>query len=353
MSRRLSRFAITGVLSLTVLAASGFGISHGTGLARGLSAPRARTHSRALTNVNFILNWIPNVEFAGLWVAQKFGWWKAAGINMTYKPYSLSVHPETDVPAQGGTTFGFQSGAAIAIARSQGVPIKAVYTDTQRSVFGLTVLAKSKIYNIHQLRGKRIGYQPHELYVPSTMLAYAGLKPTDWTPVVVGYTTDQLTAGQVDAYLTFLNNEPITLKLHGVPTRSFAAASYGFHAYDDVLFTTDTLINTDPSLVRRVVGVVARGFAWAHTHHLKATNITINGPFRQPAGAKQRFNRRQQLLEIKAFDRFSRDSYGRFSGRMNNATWQATVNTLFKYHEIHSKPAVSSLYTDQFNPNRF
>src|SRR6266567_1115558 len=37
--------------------------------------------SKSLTDVHFILNWLPNVEFAGLWMAQKFNWWQKAGIK--------------------------------------------------------------------------------------------------------------------------------------------------------------------------------------------------------------------------------------------------------------------------------
>ena len=62
--------------------------------------------------------------------------------------------------------------------------------------------------------------------------------------------------------------------------------------------------------------------------------------------------KQQQLLELKAFDQFSKDAQGRFSGLMNAATWRGTTNTLFQYHEIKNKPAISSLFTNQFNPNK-
>jgi hypothetical protein len=99
-----------------------------------------------------------------------------------------------------------------------------------------------------------------------------------------------------------------------------------------------------------VTSIVARGFAWAHTHHQAATNITVNGPFKSYVaknGGKQ-----QQLIELRTFDQFSRDANGKFSGLMNAATWQGTVNTLRKYNEIKRKPPVSALFTNQFNPNK-
>ena len=219
MRTRLGRSFITSVLLAAILA---MGLAYG---GRTVSAQQAHTHPHAMVKVHFILNWLPNVEFSGLWVAQKFGWFKKAGIDMTFQGWNPSVHPETDVPSQGGNTFGFQSGAAIAIARAQGAPDIAVYSDTQRSVFGLTVLDKSHITKITQLKGKRIGYQPHELYVPETMLADAGLKPSDYKLVPVGFDIAQLTSGQVDAYLTFITNEPIALNMQHVGNHTFPARS--------------------------------------------------------------------------------------------------------------------------------
>jgi NitT/TauT family transport system substrate-binding protein len=318
-----------------------------------LAAKQNRQHARAMTNVHFILNWVPNVEFAGLWMGQKFGWWQKAGINMTYKGWAPGVTPETEVPSYPGNAFGFQSGAAIAIARSQGVPITALYTDTQKSVFGLTVLKKSGITSLTQLRGKRVGYQSHEFYVPATMLSCVGLKQSDWRPVQVGFDTSQLTSGHVDAYLTFITNEPIALQLQGVQTSTFAAANYCFHFYDDVLFAPNSLISKNPTVVSKVVGIVARGFQWAHTHPVQAALYTINHSFTSKvAGASAALNRRQQILELETFHRFSIDARGRFSGLMSTAYWQDSINTLYKYKEITSKPNAATIYTNRFNPYR-
>jgi len=327
-----------------------FGVSAEVAAAALNRMEAAHRTSRTMTNVYFILNWEPNVEFAGLWVAEQYGWWRQAGIRMSFEPYGSSVHPETDVPARGGNTFGFQSGAAIAIAKAQHVPIEALYTDTQKSVFGLTVMASSKIYKITDLRGKRVGYQPHELYVPETMLAYAGLKPTDWKPVPVLFDIAQLTSGQVDAFLTFQTNEPIALKLKGVATRSFKAADYGFHFYDDVLFSSTSLINGNPALVRKVVSVAARGFKWAHSHPVQAARITVRTRFPASGGISAQQNLTQQIKELQTFTAFSRDSRGSFSGTMTAKYWQESVDTLYRYGLIHSRPNVSSLFTNRFNP---
>jgi ABC-type nitrate/sulfonate/bicarbonate transport system substrate-binding protein len=306
--------------------------------------------------VTFILNWLPNVEFSGLWIAQKFGWWKQAGLQLAFKPYANGVNPEQDVPERGGNTFGFQSGAAIAIAASKGIPDVALYTDTQKSVFGLTVLKKSGITNLRQLKGKKVGYQPHELYVPEAMLADVGLTAgRDYRTVPVLFDISQLTSGNVDAYLVFVTNEPIALQMQGVGARTFPAANYGFHFYDDVMFTTKSLIQSNPGLVRKVTSIVAKGFKWAHSHPQQAAQYTVQHYF--PAstagsGVTAAQNLQQQKLEAQAFTPYSRDSKGHFSGLMSTSYWRDSINTLFKYHLITSKPNPATIYTNSFNPYR-
>lgn len=319
-----------------------------------LSRQNAQHSQKALRDVHFILNWVPNVEFAGLWMAEKQGLWAKAGLKLSYTPWSQSVFPEKDVPARGGDTFGFQSGAAIAIAVSKGEPITALYTDTQKSVFGLTVMKSSHITSLKQLKGKKVGYQPHELYVPEAMLANVGLQAgSDYRTVPVLFDISQLTSGNVDAYLVFVTNEPIALQMQGIAARTFPAANYGFHFYDDVMFTTTSLIHSNPALVRKVTSIVARGFQWAHNHPQQAASYTVANYF--PAstagsGVSAASNLKQQKLEAAAFSPYSRDAKGHFSGTMTTSYWQDSINTLFKYHLITKKPSAASMYTNAFNP---
>jgi ABC-type nitrate/sulfonate/bicarbonate transport system substrate-binding protein len=213
---------------------------------------------------------------------------------------------------------------------------------------------------LKQLAGKRIGYQSHEFYVPATMMSCVGVPQTGWRPVQVGFDIVQLTAHHVDAYLTFITNEPIALAMNGVKTTTFHASQYCFHFYDDVMFTTDKLIKSNPKLVSTVTSIVARGFKWAHQHPQSAALYTVHNTFPASVAGSDIFgkattaneNQVQQIRELKAFDQFSRDPRGQFSGLMTASYWQDGINILAKYNQIKSKPAVGSLFTNQFNPNK-
>ena len=93
---------------------------------------------------------------------------------------------------------------------------------------------------------------------------------------------------------------------------------------------------------------------------LKDGLVAFNGPTHEAiveyrrllAGERVPPELQQQLIELRTFDQFSKDAHGKFSGLMQGGVWGALVNTLKRYKEIKRKPAVSSLFTNQFNPNK-
>src|SRR5579864_5108539 len=176
-------------------------------------SPLRVTHSRAagMTTVTFYLNWITNVEFSVLRVAQQKGWWAQAGLAMNVKPYDFNNDPTVLVGA-GKYEFGFQDGASMIIGRAKGIPVKAIWCSMQQSPFAFITMPNSGITTVKQFRGKRIGYQAHQEYVLQAMLAHEGMTLADVKPVVVGFDVTYLVAGKVDAYLAFITNEPIELR---------------------------------------------------------------------------------------------------------------------------------------------
>lgn len=306
------------------------------------SSARTPAHAAGMINVSFALNWISNVEFAGIWVAQQKGWWRQAGLNVTARAYDFSNDPDVLVGA-GKYTFGFQDGASVIIARAQGVPIKAVYASAQQSPFAFITMPTSGIKTVHDFKGKRIGYQAHQKYVLEAMLNHEGLTLKDIQPVVVQFDPVVLLAGKVDAYLAYLTNEPIELSLtKGLKVNEIPASRYGYNFYSDVLFATDSTLKGNPGLARKVVGVMDRGWRYALAHPAEAARIVVPALDKQDTVA-------QQTGEMKAFIPLSSGSDASV-GSMGAAKWQAGIDLLYKYKQISRKVSVSDVFTTAFLP---
>ena len=313
-------------------------------LAGTLISPARPSHAApALTPVSIALNWLTNVEFGGIWVAQQKGWWQQAGLQVDVRGYDFNSDPVVLVGA-GKYTFGFQDGASLIIARAKaGIPLKAIYASVQQSPFAFMSLPKSGIKAVADFKGKRIGYQAHEKYVLESMLNHAGLTIKDVTPVVVGFDPTILLAGKVDAFLCFQNNEPIQLlQKYKIRVNIVKASDYGYNFYADVMFTTDSTIKADPTLVKKVVQVMDRGWRYAVAHPAETAKIVVPAIDKADSVA-------QQTAEMTAMVTLAQHGGGALGG-MDAARWQNGIGLLQKYGQIPATMQASDVFTTLFLP---
>jgi NitT/TauT family transport system substrate-binding protein len=307
------------------------------------TAPRLHARAASLTQVSFALNWITNVEFAGIWAAQHKGWWTQAGLSVSVRGYDYTNDPVVLVGA-GKYQFGFQDGASLIIARANGhIPLQAVWASGQTSPFAFITMPKSGITSVKQFKGKRIGYQAHEKYVLESMLNQVGMSLSDVKPVVVGFDPTVLLAGKVDAYLAYVTNEPIEMaQRYHVKVNIIRASDYGYNFYSDVLFTTDSLIHSNPALVGKVVSVMDRGWKYALAHPAEAAHWVVPGLDKTDTLS-------QQEEEMSALGKLSATP-GAPVGTMTAARWGAGINLLKKYGQIKSIFPAGNVFTAQFLP---
>ena len=345
MHRFVSLTAVCIVLVTTLVTVFPARVVTATGLKLGHAAA-----STSMSTANFDLNWLTNVEFSGLWVADQMGWFKKAGIAFHADPWNYTANP-VDLVVAGKYNFGFQDGASLDIARAQGAHVKAIWAGGQQSPFCFMTMPKSGITTVKDFKGKKIGYQSHELYVLQAMLAHEGMTLQDVHPIPVGFDPAVLTAGTVDAYLCFISNEPISLRQQGINVNVIPAYKYGYTFYSDVMFTTDDMIKNHPDVVRTVVQLVDKGWKYAVAHPDAVAALVVNHYFGPSKGAKGKLNLAQQVAELKALAPLSEGSAApstKYVGTFSAATWQKGIDLLLKYKIIKQSITPSSVFTNQF-----
>ena len=197
------------LIALVVVVASACG---------GGSTPSASSAARTKLTVG--LGYIPSVQFAQFYLAQQAGYYRDAGLDVTFNNQT-----DTDVIqllGQGAVDIGIADGTSVIPAVSQGIPIH--YVATIYATFPNIVYAKasSGIKTAADLRGKRLGtpgkYGSGWIMLQA-LLGSVGLKTSDVNIQLYpdfGQGT-ALAAGAVDAATGFVNNEPVQLELSGTP----------------------------------------------------------------------------------------------------------------------------------------
>jgi NitT/TauT family transport system substrate-binding protein len=167
------------------------------------------------------LGYIPSVQFAPFYLAQQAGYYRDAGLDVTFQNKI-----ETDlIPlvGQGAIDIGVADGTDVIPAVSQGIPVR--YLATLYGQYPSIVFAKasSGIKTAADLKGRKIGIPGKygsSWIMLQALLGSAGLTPADVTVVEYpdfgqGVAVQQ---GAVDAATGFANNEPVQLELSGTKT---------------------------------------------------------------------------------------------------------------------------------------
>jgi NitT/TauT family transport system substrate-binding protein len=165
------------------------------------------------------LGYIPNVQFAQFYLAQQAGYYRDAGLDVTFEN---KIDPELiTLVGQGAVDIAIADGTSLIPAVSQGIPVK--YVATVYAKFPNVVFAKasSGIKTAADLKGRKIG-TPGKFgsgwIMLQALLGSAGLTPND-AAIVLYPDYGQLVGveqGQVDAATGFSNNEPVQLARTGV-----------------------------------------------------------------------------------------------------------------------------------------
>src|SRR5258708_246544 len=120
----------------------------------GTTTPSTSGGAAKLDKVTLALDWTPNTNHTGVYVAMQKGWYRQQGIDLSLLPYSSSVAPETLV-ATGKADFGISFTEGVTAARAAGQPLVSVAAVIQHNTSALISLKSSGLDSVAKLAGKR------------------------------------------------------------------------------------------------------------------------------------------------------------------------------------------------------
>ncbi|MCK0209087.1 ABC transporter substrate-binding protein [Starkeya koreensis] len=205
----------------------------------------------AADKLTVLLDWYVNPDHAPLVVAQEKGFFKAHGLDVELvAPADPSAPPRLVAAGQAEIAVSYQPSLYLSV--KEGLPLVRFGTLISTPLTALVVLKDGPIKSLADLKGKTVGYSVAGLEdaLLGTMLASAGLKPTDVTMINVNFAlSPALVSGKVDAVIGAYRNFELTqIKLEGKEGVAFFPEEHGVPVFDELIYVAHKDKIGDPRL---------------------------------------------------------------------------------------------------------
>jgi NitT/TauT family transport system substrate-binding protein len=230
-----------------------------------------------IQDIRLPVGYIPNIQFAPLYVALDKGYFADENINLT-----LDYSFETDAVALLGANelkFAIASGEQVLLARSQGIPV--VYVTAWYQKYPVAVASKTgnNILKPQDLLGKSIGLPvlSGASYIGlRTILQAGGLSEQEVSLEVIGFNqVEMLATDQVDAVVVYVANEPVVLESQGYQTDLIRVDDY-LTLVSNGLITNEKTLKEEPQLVSGMARALLHGIRDVIADPDEAYRISIN-----------------------------------------------------------------------------
>lgn len=248
------------------------------------SESSGKESSGKLKKVTMVLDWTPNTNHTGLYVAQEKGYFKDAGLDV-----SIIQPPDngaTDLVASGGAEFGidFQDTLAAAFSSDSPLPITAVAAVLQHNTSGLISLKKKGIDSPGKLAGHSYATwdSPIEQATLKTVVEQDG---GDFKKVklISTYVEDIVAAlhADIDCVWIYYGWDGIKCEMEGLSTNflKFADMDSTFDYYSPVIIGNNDYMKKNPDVTKAFLSAVKKGYEFAADNADEAADILLkNAP---------------------------------------------------------------------------
>lgn len=207
------------------------------------------------------LKWLHQSQFAGFYAADQNGYYKDESISVRFLeggPGVDRIGPVTSGRAQ----FAVSDGAACITERASLGSVTCIGVVFRRSPVVYLSLAENGIRKPADFAGKTVETASNDIAFRS-MMAIAGLDPSNYKLVSPVRGLDRLYAGTVDIKGGFRTNELLAARASGRSVNVIDPEDFGVYFYGDSILTTDQLIESRPDLVLRFLRATLKGWAYS------------------------------------------------------------------------------------------
>lgn len=242
----------------------------------GVIALAIPAHAQEAKKVTVALDWTPNTNHIGLYVAREKGFYKDAGLDAEILPYSDTA--AGTLVSNHQADFGV-AGVGFYTQHAAGADLKAVYAVVQHETGRVVFNADRKdIKSPRDLDGKTyggFGSAWENALIGSIIKADGG--KGDIKTVTLGTSAyEALANGSVDFTLEVLTWEGVQAELLGQKLTALKYSDYGVpDQQTTLLVSSEAYLKQSPDTAKAFLAATQKGYAYAVDHPDEAADLLI------------------------------------------------------------------------------
>lgn len=301
-----------------------------------------------LEKVTVVLDWTPNTNHTGLYVALDKGYYKEQGLDVEI--VQPSDGNATTIVATNKADFGvsYQEDVTYAKTSEDPLPIKAISTIIQHNTSGFASPASKNIKTVKDFENKTYGGWGSESE-KATLNAVMTNNGADFDTVkILDVGEDDFftaTKREIDIFNVFEGWTGVEAKLRGEEINFIATKDLDkrLDYYTPLLITNDKIINANPELAKKFLAATSKGYEDCVNNPEESAKILLKYA---PEINEELAIESQKFLADKYIDDAPR------WGEMKDSIWNNYTDFMMEYKLINKDMKASDAYTNEFLPNK-
>jgi ABC-type nitrate/sulfonate/bicarbonate transport system substrate-binding protein len=335
-------FKTTQLLIIFLFMVSLLGIT-----ACGSQQPSSAEASADKTKVTMMLDWVPNTNHTGLFVAQEKGWYEEAGLDVEI--IQAGESPVEQVVASGRAQFGISYQEAVTLARTEGAPIVSIAAVIQHNTSGFASRADRNISRPKDFEGKTYGGwgSPVEAAILELLMSCDSGDIGQVDILDTGYADFfAISEREVDFAWIFYGWDGVNAELKNIPLNIIMLNDWIDCVpdyYTPVIVTSEQFITQQPEVISTFVAATAKGYEYAIENPEESANILMRAA---PESDPELVKTSQQWLA----SQYQAESPQ--WGIQKEEIWQGYADWMFEQELISKELEATAAFSNDFLPTR-
>ncbi|MXQ55115.1 ABC transporter substrate-binding protein [Shimazuella alba] len=294
--------------------------------------------------VTVVLDWTPNTNHTGLYVAQAKKYFQEAGLKVRIIQPGKSTAEQ--LVASGKADFGVSYQEGVTQARVVGVPIVSIAAVIQHNTSGFASLSTSGIVSPKDMEGKEYGGfgSPVEKAMIQSLMKKENGDINKVKITNIG-STDFLTALKqgIDFYWIYYGWQGVEAEQKGLKLNMIYLSDQAkeLDYYTPVLITSESKIKQESSTVKSFMQAVSKGYQFAIDHPDEAADILVK---QNPSLDSKLVHQSQKWLS----SRYQADA--KSWGVQKESVWSGYANWMKSHQLLDGQFDPKKAFTNDFIP---